>query len=139
MQKKEFKLNKGNCFVTRYGSTLEEEHPSVVYLRTKSKITPIEKKKEYNNEIENVKKDFEIYIKKCIFNCKSVENNFMYNLDITSNSIKFGKTSFLRYDVYVKPTKKRTISQNKYRLQQLSKKIDNGLEKLLNSNGILCK
>ena len=48
MFKNELILEKGGKFITRFGSTMNMERPNVVYLRTKSKITPLTEKKEYD-------------------------------------------------------------------------------------------
>lgn len=139
MFKNEVILEKDGKFITRFGSTLEVERPSVVYLRTKSKITPLIEKKEYDTEVNIVKDKFTSFVKETIENSKSVNNDYLFNIDISSKSVKYGKVSFLRYDVYLKPTKVRTIEENRFRLQQLSIKFDRKLEKLLNSNSIICK
>lgn len=139
MFKNEVILEKDGKFITRFGSTLEVEHPSVVYLRTKSKITPLTEKKEYDTEVNIVKDKFTSFVKETIEKSKSVNNDYLFNIDISSKSVKYGKVSFLRYDVYLKPTKVRTIEENRFRLQQLSTKFDRKLEKLLNSNSIICK
>lgn len=139
MFKNEVILEKDGKFITRFGSTLEVERPSVVYLRTKSKITPLTEKKEYDTEVNIVKDKFTSFVKETIENSKSVNNDYLFNIDISSKSVKYGKVSFLRYDVYLKPTKVRTIEENRFRLQQLSIKFDRKLEKLLNSNSIICK
>lgn len=132
-------LDKQNNFVTKYGTTLNEKYPSVLFLRTKSKITPILKKKEYDAEINLVKDSFTAFVKDAILGCRSVEDTYIFNIDISSKGVKYGKTSFLRYDLYVRPTKRTTIEENKFGMQQLSKKLDIRLEQLLNNNGILCK
>lgn len=132
-------LNKKNNFVTKYGSTLNDKNPSVLFLRTKSKITPTVNKKEYDCEINSVKEYFTSIVKDTVLSCKSIEDTYIFNIDISSKGVKYGKTSFLRYDLYVRPTKRRTVEENKYRLQQLSTKLDKQLEKLLNNNGIICK
>lgn len=139
MFKNEVILEKDGKFITRFGSTLEVERPSVVYLRTKSKITPLTEKKEYDTEVNIVKDKFTSFVKEAIEKSKSVNNDYLFNIDISSKSVKYGKVSFLRYDVYLKPTKQRTIEENRFRLQQLSIKFDRKLEKLLNSNSIICK
>lgn len=139
MFKNEVILEKDGKFITRFGSTLEVERPSVVYLRTKSKITPLTEKKEYDTEVNIVKDKFTSFVKETIEKSKSVNNDYLFNIDISSKSVKYGKVSFLRYDVYLKPTKVRTIEENRFRLQQLSTKFDRKLEKLLNSNSIICK
>ena len=139
MFKNEVILEKDGKFITRFGSTLEVERPSVVYLRTKSKITPLTEKKEYDTEVNIVKNKFTSFVKEIIEKSKSVNNDYLFNIDISSKSVKYGKVSFLRYDVDLKPTKQRTIEENRFRLQQLSTKFDRKLEKLLNSNNIICK
>lgn len=139
MSKNEIILEKNGKFITRYGSTIESERPSVVYLRTKSKITPLCQQKEYDNEVNVVKKSFTEFVHSSILKSKSVDNDYLFNIDISSKSVKYGKVSFLRYDVFLKPSKQRTIEENKFRLQQLSIKFDKKLERLLESNKIICK
>lgn len=132
-------LDKKNNFITHYGTTLSERFPSVLFLRTKSKITPLSKKAEYNSEIKSIKENFKLFVNNTITNSNNVENDYIFNVDISSKGVNFGKTSFLRYDLYVRPSKRRTVEENKNCLQQLSLKFDNELERLLNDNGITCK
>lgn len=139
MSKNEITLKKDGKFITRYGSTLETEQPTVVYLRTKSKITPSINKKEYDTEVVEIKTHFSTFVEDSIKKCKSVHDDFLFNIDISSKSVRYGKVSFLRYDLYVKPYKVRTIEENRFRLQQLSTKLDKQLEQLLNTNNIICK
>lgn len=139
MSKNEITLKKDGKFITRYGSTLETEQPTVVYLRTKSKITPSINKKEYDTEVVEIKNRFSTFVEDSIKKCKSVHDDFLFNIDISSKSVRYGKVSFLRYDLYVKPYKVRTIEENRFRLQQLSTKLDKQLEHLLNRNNIICK
>lgn len=139
MSKNEITLKKDGKFITRYGSTLEAEQPTVVYLRTKSKITPSINKKEYDTEVVEIKTRFSTFVEDSIKKCKSVHDDFLFNIDISSKSVRYGKVSFLRYDLYVKPYKVRTIEENRFRLQQLSTKLDKQLEHLLNRNNIICK
>lgn len=139
MLRNEIVLDKGNNFITKYGTTINTEKPSVIYLRTKSKITPLIKLKEYNNEVNCVKNEFESFVTDAIRKSKCVQNDFLFNVDISEKSIKYGKVSFLRYDVYLKPNKNKTLLGNKFRIEQLSKKFDKKLEELLNQNNIVCR
>ena len=43
-------LKKNNNFVTKYGTTCKSLKPSVLYLRTKTKITPIVDKNTYEDK-----------------------------------------------------------------------------------------
>lgn len=139
MLRNEIVLDKNNNFITKYGSTIDTEKPSVVYLRTKSKITPLINLKEYNNEVNCVKKEFEEFVTHSIRKSKCVQNDFLFNIDISEKSVRYGKVSFLRYDVYLKPIKNKTLLGNKFRIEQLSKKFDKKLEELLNQNNIVCR
>lgn len=139
MVNNEIFLNKGNKFSTRYGSTLEEKYPTVIYLRTKSKITPIVKQKEYNLNVNKVKKSFTIFVDSFIKECDEVNKDYLFNIDISSKGVRYGKTSFLRYDLYLKPTIKTSLTESINKFQTISLKLDNKLESLLNANGINCK
>lgn len=139
MLRNEIVLDKNNKFITKYGTTIDAEKPSVVYLRTKSKITPLVNLKEYSSEINYVKNEFEEFVSHAIRNSKCVQNDFLFNIDISEKSVRYGKVSFLRYDVYLKPIKNKTLLGNKFRIEQISKKFDKKLEELLNSNNIICK
>lgn len=88
MVKNELILEKDGKFITRFGSTLEVKRPSVVYLRTKSKITPLTEKKEYDTEVNIVKDKFTSFVKDAIEKSKSVNNDYLFNIDISSKSVK---------------------------------------------------
>ena len=51
-------LKKDNNFVTKYGTTCRSLKPSVLYLRTKTKITPIVDKNTYENNIKTKGGDY---------------------------------------------------------------------------------
>lgn len=139
MDKCEIKLNKQGNFVTRYGTTLNEKEPSVIYLRTKSKITPSVKKKEYNENILRAKNEFASFAKNYILNCNDVENAFLFNIDMSPKGVKFGKKSFLRYDVYLRPKVKSTLQENQGKMENISLTLDENLERILKNNEIICK
>lgn len=133
MVKNETTFTKEN-FTTKYGSTLEEQKPSVIYLRTKSRITPSLQMKEYGNEISNVKNAFAKFVEKTVTESKSVMNEYLFNIEISSKSISFGKPSFLRYDIYLKPAKIRTLNENLFRMRQISEKLNKEMKRLLKNN-----
>ena len=83
MFKNELILEKGGKFITRFGSTMNMERPNVVYLRTKSKITPLTEKKEYDKEVNTIKNKFASFVKKTIEKSKSVNNDYLFNIDIS--------------------------------------------------------
>lgn len=139
MSKNVIKLNKQGNFITQYGTTLDEKEPSVVYLRTKSKITPSIKQKEYNESILKAKNEFTSFAKNYILNCNDVEDMFLFNIDMSPKGVKFGKKSFLRYDLYLRPKTKLTLEDNKTKMERISLAMDSKLEKILKNNGIICE
>lgn len=139
MVKNEINLNKNGNFVTRYGTTIDNETPPVVYLRTKSKITPFEKKKEYNDDIARSKDEFALFAGKYLSECESIDCPFLFNIDISPKGVKYGKTSFLRYDVYLRPKERNTLKANQEKMEEISLTLDENLERILKNNGIICK
>ena len=132
-------LKKNNNFVTKYGTTCKSLKPSVLYLRTKTKITPIVDKNTYEDDIIDVKNKFTEYIDKRIKKSKHFDNNYIFNIDISSKSITYGKTSFLRYDIYLKPLINKSISDNMKLYSEYSEAFDKKLLKLLNKIGLINK
>ena len=59
-------LQKENNFITKYGTTCRSLKPSVLYLRTKTKITPIVDKNTYEDDIIDIKNKFTEYVDKRI-------------------------------------------------------------------------
>lgn len=139
MDKIEIKLNKQGNFVTRYGTTLDEKEPSVIYLRTKSKITPLVRQKEYNENILKAKNEFTSFANNYLLNSDDVENAFIFNIDMSPKGVKFGKKSFLRYDVYLRPKVKNTLQANQGKMEHISLTLDENLERILKNNQIICK
>lgn len=137
---KEYVLEKDYCksIITKYGSYSDENKPKVIYLRTKAKIEPLTEKMTFENDIDNIKKEFLIYINKEILKNKSLQDTYLSNIEISSKSVKFGKVSFLRYDLYLKPRVIRTLEKNIKSFTKLSSKFDKKLIKLLKKQGINC-
>ena len=52
-------------------------------------------------------------------------------------SIKYGKTSFLRYDVYLKPIVRKSVNDNMKLYSEYSEAFDKKLIKLLNKIGLV--
>lgn len=137
---KEFILKKPHeaNIVTKYGSYLNEIKPKVIYLRTKAKITPTIDKISFEENINLIKEDFLNYIEKEILRNKHLHNTYLSNIDISSKSVKYGKISFLRYDLYLKPIITKTLQKNQLLFTRLSIKIDKKLIKLLKKHKINC-
>lgn len=137
---KEIILNKNeeNTIVTKYGSYNNGERPKVVYLRTKAKITPSKDKDTFETDINSVKEKFISFIDSEVNKNKFLDKNYIANIDISAKSVKYGKVSFLRYDVYLKPLLNKTLEENVKLFNKISTKINKKLINLLNKNNIKC-
>ena len=140
LRNKDITLKKDNNFITKYGCFNSVNLiPEVIYLRTKAKITPLKEKSSYIEDIDKVKKDFLCYIEQQILNNKYIDDRYLFNLDISSKSVNFGKISNLRYDIYLKPFKKKNILEHKNFFERFSLKLDKKLISLLKKNKIECR
>lgn len=136
--KKEIILKKENNFITKYGYNGNNKIPEVIYLRTKAKITPLKKSFSYEKELDKVKENFNDFLLEEIENNPNFDKKFLFNIDISSKSVKYGKISNVRYDIYLKPLKKDTLISNQKLFEQFSLKVDRQLINLLQKYKIEC-
>ena len=109
---KEFKIpNDGLTNIkSRYGA-LDKNNPEILYIRSRATITPSIKKKDFSENIIEVKKIFEKNIKTVILNSKAFEKKYICSIEISENGIAFGKKSHVKYDIYVKPKMNKAIEE----------------------------
>lgn len=125
-----YKLEKQNHFITKVSTNTTDEKPNVVFLRAKVRITPIESKKTYEQEILSIKSNFEIFAKNLLDNQPSYEKNYIFSIDVAEKSVKYKKTSHLRYDVFLKPKVKTGMEEHRNSLKDISDILDNKLIEL---------
>lgn len=125
-----YKLEKQNHFITNISTNTTDEKPNVVFLRTKVRITPIEPKKTYEQEVLSIKSDFEIFAKNLLDNQQSYDKNYIFSIDVAEKSVKYKKTSHLRYDMFLKPKVKITMEEHRNSLKDISDILDNKLIQL---------
>ena len=132
-------LDKKNCFVTKVSTNTNDEIPDVVYLRAKIRVTPSIQKKTYEKDILSIKHDFENFARNILDSCGDYDNNYIFSVDISEKSVKFKKTSHLRYDIYVKPKEKKTLIEHKQILSDISDKLDDKLIALFKKYDLMWK
>ena len=125
-----YKLEKQNHFITNISTNTTDEKPNVVFLRVKVRITPIEPKKTYEQEVLSIKSDFEIFAKNLLDNQPSYDKNYIFSIDVAEKSVKYKKTSHLRYDMFLKPKVKITMEEHRNSLKDISDILDNKLIEL---------
>lgn len=122
-----YQLEKDNNFITKVSTNTTQEKPNIVFLRAKVKITPIENKKTYIDEILSLKNEFDTFVRNLFDNCKYYENNYIFSLDVAEKSVKYKKTSHLKYDLFVKPKTQLTLEKHKEIFKKLSDTMDDKL------------
>lgn len=131
-----YKLEKQNHFITNISTNTTDEKPNVVFLRAKVRITPIEPKKTYEQEVLSIKSDFEIFAKNLLGNQPSYDKNYIFSIDVAEKSVKYKKTSHLRYDMFLKPKVKITMEEHRNSLKDISDILDNKLIQLFRKYNI---
>lgn len=134
-----YDLDKKNHFVTKVSTNTTDEKPNVVFLRAKIRITPLIKKKTYEDDILAIKKDFEEFARNLLDLDKNYDNNYIFSIDIAEKSVRFNKTSHLHYDLFVKALKSETLLRHKKRLNVLSNKMDRKLISLFKKYNLIWK
>ena len=120
-------LEKDNFFVTKVSTNTIDKYTDVVFLRAKTRISPIEKKNSYKDEILKLKREFVIFFEKTIRNNPIYEDNFIFTVTVAEESVKYNKTTHLHYDLFVKSKKKNTLLYHKNKLEKISDKLDKKL------------
>ena len=125
-----YNLEKDNHFVTKVSTNTTDEYPQVVFLRAKVKITPIENKKTYESDIINIQTDFNIFARSLLDMTSNYDKNYIFSVDVAEKSVKYKKTSHLRYDIFLKPKNKLKLEEHRDILKGLSDTLDKKLIEL---------
>lgn len=134
-----YDLEKDNHFVTKVSTNTTEEKPNVVFLRAKVRITPIEIKKTYEDDILSIVNKFNEFARNLLNNRYDYESDYIFSIDVAEKSVKYKKTSHLRYDVFLKPKNKITMEEHKVKLKNISDILDKKLISLFKKYGLLWK
>lgn len=134
-----YDLEKDNHFVTKVSTNTTEENPSVVFLRAKIRITPIESRKSYESEILSIEDEFKDFATDLLNNNNDYDKNYIFSVDVAEKSVKYKKTSHLRYDIFLKPNNKIKLEEHRDKLQTLSDILDKKLITLFKKYGLMWK
>lgn len=125
-----YELDKDNHFSAKVSTNTTDEKPSVVFLRAKVKITPLEMKKTYEEDIISIVNVFNKYARNLLDNNPDYDKNYIFSIDVAEKSVKYKKTSHLRYDIFLIPKLKTNLLYHKNKLKTLSDILDKKLIEL---------
>lgn len=104
MEKKistEKKIN-NEWFKLKIGTT-DKKEPNVVYIEGGISIMPTKNKTDYKPSIKNISNGFEAEISKlCSDNSNILSSNHILNFEIAENRIKYNKSTFLSFQIFLR-------------------------------------
>lgn len=125
-----YNLDKDNHFVTKVSTNTTDERPNVVFLRAKVRITPIEPKKTYEKDILSISSKFDTFARFMLDMNPNYDKNYIFSVDVAEKSVKYKKTSHLRYDIFLKPKNRLRLDEHRDILKAFSDVLDNKLIEL---------
>ena len=132
-----YDLEKENHFVTKVSTNTTDDKPAIVFLRTKVRITPIESRKSYENDILELENTFDTFARNLLDFNSDYEKNYIFSIDVAEKSVKYNKTSHLRYDIFLKPKIRTELVEHKNKLKTLSDLLDKKLIELFRKYRLL--
>ena len=124
-----------NGFKVKYGS-LDKKNPDILYVRSRTTITPSIKKSDYSKEILSVKNKFVHDANDIILLSDYFEDRFICNIEISEKSLAYGKKSHLKYDVYLKPLENKNFEEYYDDINNIVNKLNVKLSFLLETNNL---
>lgn len=109
-KQKEYPVVTGSGFTTIYGC-FDVENPKTLYIQSKAKITPLEDKRNYAEEIRNIKSSFVATVSQFFEKTSAFSSQHLCTCDVSENNIAFGKISNLKYEVVVRPLEKKMLKE----------------------------
>lgn len=97
---KEYPIEVNECIEVKYGS-VDREKPLVVYVEGKSWICP-NFNGNFEGEIDCVMSNFKKKLRSIIKNDKVFENNFVFDFDVKTASLRENKKSFMTFGFFLK-------------------------------------
>jgi len=122
-----YETKKENNFVTKISTNTTDEIPNVVFLLSKVRVTPLLQNKLYMEDILSLKATFDVFARNLLDSCYEYDKNYIFNIDIAEKSVRYKKTSHLRYEVYLRPKNKLSLLDNRDKLMVISDKLEEKL------------
>lgn len=130
-------ISTNNGISTKFGTIDDNKHPSVILLRGKGRVKPINRYTNYEDDVIGFRKAFEKEIHYCIQSSKVYSNDCFINVELSSKNVIPNRYSYVRYDIYLKPNKLRTLPQQKRSVIKISKAINESMVSLLKKNFLI--
>lgn len=130
----EYSIGEHNKMRTKIGFN-SKENPKIAYMSVKAKLVPSKKKPTYTDDVANIRKQFTSLVKTSVWNDKYFSDKYILNLELGEKYINSYNTSFIRFDVYVRPKDiENKLERHEKEIKRLSNELNNGLGNILARN-----
>lgn len=119
----EYKEDIKDGTILTYGS-LNEKECDVISIHVRGKIKPIENKKDYKLESKQLKENTIKHATKAFNGCDWINPHHIFTCDFTEKGILYNKPFRFKYQVYVKPNTKESLSVYKPEILNITKTIN---------------
>lgn len=111
--------------------TINKNNPSTVYVNGSVFISPLLNKENYDNDINEIKNNFNKIIKSELKISNLFDNKFICDFDVRTSGIKPNKKSFLSFQYHLKQNKNNIMKLDilKNNVNQMINTVLNELEK----------
>lgn len=135
-----YNIQRNGFFRVKYGTT-DKNNPSVIYLRCKSDIKPYIDKKSYSDDVTKIKRELSNIIKEEIKNINNIidDKKFLFDIDITDNTIAYNKKSRLNINLYICPFDVKPLEYYEKTMSELIDRIEIRTNACINKNCISFK
>lgn len=136
---KQYYINTETTIKSRFG-TLNKNNAEVLYVRSKGKIKANKQQSNFTNEIESIKTIFMLKVQKLIEKHSDTFNpNYIASMDISDKGLIVGKSTFIKYDLFVRPIVVRRIEEYEEIITDIINNINFTIDKHLLTLGMqLC-
>lgn len=119
---------------TKYG-VVDRNKPDVIYIRSKSRVTPLKEGKNFSRGVDKIKTLFDDNLKKMIKSSSKFSDEYIAVIALSGESMEYGKKSFMNYDIFIRPKFPKKLNENDKAIISIITKINKKLSKSLEKQG----
>lgn len=129
---KEYKIESGNSFKLKYGST-DKDDPKVVYINGNTWMVP-PKIDEVKTVIPSIERNVRNFVKFEINKNQSLDKSFIFDFDLKPDSIIPGRKKFISFELYVRQRETKKLTEICDNIREMASKITGKIEEELVRN-----
>ena len=129
---KEYKIDSGNSFRLKFGST-DKGNPKVVYINGNTWMIP-PKIDEIKSIIPTIERNVRNFVKFEINKQQNLDKSFILDFDLKPDSIIPGRRKFISFELYVRQRETKKLTEISDAIKEMASKITGKIEQELLDN-----